>query len=187
MAVVMRLVDAEVTQNSEPAPDAPLPPRPARRRVYASLLVTLSVLVGTVTVIYSVFPNRQNEILTTAIETYLATEDHEIVDPTGNEVRAWAMGVLKGPAPWPEAGEGLTPISANSATIFKRNLALVRYRIRDANVGLAFIRAQDVPPRLDRRTEDGLYAVSWRVGRFTAIAVGPANTKAQWAPRLGVP
>lgn len=62
----MKLVDAEITQESEGAPDnlsppVPRPPRPARRRVYTSLLVTLTVLVGTVAVIYAVFPNRDRK------------------------------------------------------------------------------------------------------------------------------
>ncbi len=183
----MKLVDAEITQESEGAPDIPRPPRPARRRVYTSLLVTLTVLVGTVAVIYAVFPNRHNEILTWAVEAHLDTSNPDLSSPSGNEIRAWSQGIFGETVPWPEVDATLVPTSASVVSVFKRDLALVRYDFEGDAVSLAFWRARDAPPRTLRRTEDGLYVVSWRRKRFTCIAIGPEASRDRWKKRFGAP
>lgn len=185
----MKLVDAEITQESEGAPDIPRPPRPARRRVYTSLLVTLTVLVGTVGVIYGVFPNRNNELLTWAVEAHLDNDDSKggLISPSGTEIRAWSQGIFGEEVPWPEVDASLVPTSASVVRVFKRDLALVRYRLDGQPVSVAFWRARDAPPRVLRRTEDGLHVVSWRRKRFTCIAIGPEESKATWRARFGAP
>ena len=183
----MKLVDAEITQETEGAPDIPRPPRPARRRVYTSLLVTLTVLIGTVAVIYAVFPNRNNELLTWAARLHLDSSEVDLVSPSGTEIRAWSQGIFGEPVPWPEVDAELVPMSATVVRVFKRELALVRYQLDGQAVSVAFWRARDAPPRVLRRTEDGLHIVSWRRKRFTCIAIGPEESKEAWKTRFGAP
>lgn len=183
----MKLVDAEITQEHEGAPDIPRPPRPARRRVYTSLLVTLSVLFGTVAVIYKMFPNRQDEVITLAMRAHLEPEASEIQNPTGTEIRSWSLGVFGEAAPWPEVKGGLVPQSASALRIFKRDMAIVRYELDGKALTLAILRKRDPMPRTVRRTEDGFHAVSWARNRFTSIAIGPEESKDKWSARLGAP
>ncbi|MCP4448749.1 MAG: hypothetical protein GY811_25960 [Myxococcales bacterium] len=188
----MKLVDAEITQETEGAPDIPRPPRPARRRVYTSLLVTLTVLVGTVGVIYTVFPNRNNELLTWAVEAHLDNGKPDpasggLESPSGNEIRAWSQGIFGEPVPWPEVDATLVPTSASVRRVFKRDLAMVRYQLNGEPVSIAFWRARDAPPRVLRRTEDGLHVVSWRRKRFTCIAIGRESSRDTWKKRFGAP
>ncbi len=183
----MKLVDAEITQETEGAPDIPRPPRPARRRVYTSLLVTLTVLIGTVAAIYIIFPNRNNELLTWAVGLHLDASEPDLVSPTGTEIRAWSQGIFGEPVPWPEVDAELVPTSATVVRVFKRDLALVRYQLGGQAVSVAFWRARDAPPRVLRRTEDGLHVVSWRRKRFTCIAIGPDDSKATWMERFSAP
>jgi hypothetical protein len=183
----MKLVDAEITQDDEGAPDIPRPPRPARRRVYTSLIVTLSVLFGTVGVIYKVFPNRHDEVVTLAMEAHLHPSDAEIQTPTGTQIRSWSLGLFGEAAPWPEAKEGLVPKSASALRVFKRDMAIVHYELDGQPVTLAILRKRDPMPRSVQRTEDGLYAVTWNKKRFTSIAVGPPESKDKWVARLGKP
>lgn len=186
----MKFVDAEITKDGEDVPNlAASVPRPARRRVYTSLLVTLTVLFGTVGIIYSIFPNRDNEALTAAIEAHLRSNSETLAleHPSGLEIRAWSLGIFGEPAPWPEANATLVPQSASVIKVFKRDMAIVRYELDGQKVSVAFWRAHDAPPRIHRRTEDGIYAVSWRRKRFTCFAIGPAASKDQWTARLDAP
>jgi hypothetical protein len=183
----MKLVDAEITQEHEGAPDIPRPARPARRRVYTSLLVTLSVLFGTVGVIYKVFPNRHDEVMTLAMQAHLEPEVSEIQNPTGTQIRSWSLGVFGEAAPWPEVKGGLVPKSATALRIFKRDMAIVRYELDGQTLTLAMLRKRDPMPRTVRRTEDGFHAVSWAKKRFTRIAIGPQDSKDKWTARLGAP
>jgi hypothetical protein len=183
----MKLVDAEITQESEGALDIPRPPRPARRRVYTSLVVTLTVLIGTVAIIYAVFPNRHNEILTWAVEAHLDTSEPDLASPSGTEIRAWSQGIFGETVPWPEVDDALVPTSASVLPVFKRDLALVRYQFEGEPVSVAFWRARDAPPRILRRTEDGLHVVSWRRKRFTCIVIGPEASRESWKKRFGAP
>ena len=183
----MKLVDAEIPRDNEDIEDIPRAPRPARRRVYTSLFFTLSVLVGTVGVIYWQFPNRQSEVLTVAIAAHLDTSDNDLENPTGAEVRAWTMGIFDEVVPLPEATDGLVPKSAATKVIFKRKLAIVRYSLNGEAVSLAFRRVREASPRVHRRREDGLYAVSWHCKKFNCIAVGPLASKESWTKRFGAP
>ncbi len=183
----MKLMDAEITQEEEGAPDIARPSRPARRRVYTSLLVTLSVLFGTVGIIYTVFPNRQDEVMTLAMQAHGEPGKSELASPTGMQIRAWSLGLFGESAPWPEAGEGLVPKGASALRIFKRDLAIVRYELNGEEVIVAMLRKRNPMPRTLRRTENGLHAISWGQKRFNTIVVGPAATKDVWTKRLGRP
>jgi hypothetical protein len=181
----MKFVDAEITQEDEGAPEIARPARPARRRVYTSLLVTLSVLFGTVGIIYRVFPNRQDEVMTLTMQAHREPGNLEITAPTSMEIRAWSLGLFGESAPWPEVHEGLVPKGASALRIFKRDLAIVRYELDGEAVTIAMLRKRDPMPRTLRRTEDGLHAVSWGHKRFNTIVVGSAASKEVWTKRLG--
>ncbi len=181
----MKLIDAEITQEEEGAPDIPRPSRPARRRVYTSLLVTLSVLFGTVGIIYNVFPNRQDEVMTLTMQAHMEPGESELESPTNMQIRVWSLGVFGESAPWPETKDGLVPKGANALRIFKRDLAIVHYELDGAPLTVAMLRKRDPMPRSLRRTKDGVHALSWGQKRFNVIAVGPEKTKDSWTKRLG--
>lgn len=183
----MKLVDAEVTQDGEGAEDKARPARPARRRVYTSLLVTLSVLFGTVGVIYGVFPNRQDEVMNLAIESHVEPGSFELDRPSVMEIRAWSLGVFGESAPWPEASDDLVPIGASALRIFKRDVAIVRYELAGKPLTLVMLRKRDPVPRTLRLTSKGLHAVSWGRRRFNTIAVGPVASRQVWTKRVESP
>lgn len=183
----MKLVDAEIPRDDEDAQDIARPPRPARRRVYTSLLVTLSVLVGTVGIIYWQFPNRQSEVLSVVVQEHIKPTHIALEKPTGIELRAWSKGIFERSVPFPEVTNGLVPQTASVRELFRRDLAIVRYTLDGEPVTLAFRRVREASPRIHRRTEDGLYAVSWHCKKFNCIAVGPASTKDNWTQRFGAP
>jgi hypothetical protein len=183
----MKLVDAEVSQQSEGAPDIARPSRPARRRVYTSLLVTLSVLFGTVGIIYRVFPNRHDEIMTLAINAHRGPGAFELEAPSGMQIRAWSLGLFGESAPWPDVNDGLVPIGASALRIFKRDVAIVRYELDGQPLTVVMLRKRNPVPRTLRHSSDGLYAVSWGGKRFNTIAVGPEAAREVWGKRLGVP
>ncbi len=183
----MKLVDAEVTQDGEGAEDKARPARPARRRVYTSLVVTLSVLFGTVGIIYTVFPNRHDEVMNLAMESHLKPGRFELDDPSVMAIRSWSLGVFGESAPWPDAGDDLVPIGASALRIFKRDVAIVRYELAGNPLTLVMLRKRDPMPRTLRRTDGGLHAVSWGRRRFNTIAVGPVDSKAVWTKRVGSP
>lgn len=183
----MKFVDAEVTQDEEGAPDIARPARPARRRVYTSLLITLSVLFGTVGIIYKVFPNRHDEVMNLAIESHRAPGTFELDAPSAMQIRAWSLGVFGESVPWPDAGDDFVPVGASALRIFKRDVALVRYELDGKPVTLVMLRKRDPVPRTLRQDEDGLHAVAWGRKRFNTIAVGPSESKDVWTKRVGSP
>ena len=183
----MKLVDAEVTQDDEGGSDIARPSRPARRRVYTSLLVTLSVLFGTVGIIYKVFPDRHDEVMSLAIEAHRGPGEFELDAPSGMQIRAWSLGVFGELAPWPEASSELVPIGAIALRIFKRDVAIVRYDMNGTPITLVMLRKRDPVPRTLRHKGEGIYAVSWGRKRFTTIAVGPEASKDVWTSRVGSP
>lgn len=183
----MKLIETEIeheTDDEEGPPPQPAPPRPEHRRVYVSLLLTFSVLVATVVAIYAVFPKRDNELVEEAIAAHRDPGASELTAPSAAELDAWTLGVL-GQVPWPDVEGDI--LGARSLTVLQRKVALVRYRIGGDVVSLLAARARDAPPRTHRRREGELYAVSWRRGRFTLVAVGPASSARRWSAALGAP
>lgn len=183
----MKLVDAEVTQDDEGGSDIARPSRPARRRVYTSLLVTLSVLFGTVGIIYKVFPNRQDEVMSLAIEAHLGPGKFELDAPSSMQIRAWSLGLFGESAPWPEPSDGLVPVGAIALRIFKRDVAIVRYELNGTPLTVVMLRKRDPVPRTLRHTDEGVYAISWGRKRFTTIAVGPEASREAWTSQVGSP
>jgi hypothetical protein len=183
----MKLVE---TDTATPADDVEeeiaTPPRPEHRRVSVSLLFTLLVLVGTVTTIYLVFPERHNALIEAATAAHTSSEELELASPTQAELRAFALALLGREVPWPELRPGVELVGVHATSVLNRPAVLVKYRVDGAPVTVLVQRPRDALPQIHRRTEDGIYSVSWRRGKLTFIAVGPADEPG-WRELFGAP
>jgi hypothetical protein len=180
------------TDEDDPSahPEPPVratPPRPEKRQAMVSLLFTVAVLVGTVVAVFTIFPERHNEIVESTLEAHQASAEWDIAAPDAATLKVWTQGVLGETAPLPEAGADLVAIGARDLTILDRRAALVRYRLGNDEISYLVQRARDIPRRRERR-KSGDHAVdAWRNGPWTCVAVGPAASADTWRPRLGVP
>lgn len=163
------------------------PPRPEHRRVSVSLLLTASVLIGTVVAIYTIFPERHNLLMTRSLEAHREPPGFMLRDLTQAKLTAWGVALLDRSVPWPELRPGVTIVGVASLRVLNRAAAMVRYRVDDSEVTLVVQGARDVPPRTHRRTSQGDYVVSWRRGKWTFVAVGPASDADTWTAFLGAP
>lgn len=183
----MKLVETDIRHDEDAAAESPTPPRPEHRRVYVSLLLTFSVLAATVIAVYAIFPKRDNELLTVAIDAHAAPGELELERPTPRELSAWSVGVIGRGAPWPAPGGGAEVIGTRSLEILKRPAAMVRYRVAGEEVTVVAMRAHTAPARKFERREGRLYAVSWREGKWRLVAVGRAAARESWGPAVGIP
>ncbi len=174
----MNLVEAESVGPVEG--DAPLvtPPRPPHRRVSVSLLFTLTVLIGTVVTIYMTFPARNNVLVTEAIAQHRVAQTWDLVNPTANEVRAWAIGIAGKDVPLPVAATKI--IGARQLEVLNRDAAMMRVEINGIEVTYLIQRARGFAPKTTDRQDGDVHALAWRRGRFTCVAVGPEATLATW-------
>src|SRR5262245_2254237 len=111
----MKLVDTDAIGPSaiEEAPPHPIPPRPEHRRVAVSFLFTLAVLVGTVVMVYTVFPARHDVVVTAAVDEHRrADRSWQLEHPRPEQVESWAIGVLGGRPPLPTPGPGVAIVGA---------------------------------------------------------------------------
>jgi hypothetical protein len=184
----MKLVESDVVHADDDG-EVTLPPRPERRRVYTSFLVTFSVLVATVFSVYHLFPPRDNELLTVAIDAYQQPGPYEIERPSDTQLLAWGTGVVGERAPFPAPAPGITLVGVRKVKILNRPAAMVRYRFEDDGSEVSYFvsRPRDVPPRRYQREDGDLHAVSWRSGRWTLVLVGPAASRDRWADEFGAP
>jgi hypothetical protein len=179
----MKLVEAESEGPVEGDDAIVTPPRPPHRRVSVSLLFTLLVLTGTVVSIYTVFPARDNVLLTEAIEQHRSPPAWDLTAPSPAELRAWAIGVVGKDAPLPTVGD---IIGAKRVDVHNRPAAVVRLKIGGDEVTYLVQHARGISPEHSERTDGDLFAIEWRHERFTSIAVGPAATRDRWAGALGI-
>jgi hypothetical protein len=182
----MKLVETDAALAVEDVPEVPRPPRPEHRKAYVSLLVTGAVLVGTVLVVYLLFPKRDHEVMGSAIEYHRDPGELELTRPSEPELVAWTIGVLGRPVPWP-SGEGLTIEGVRGLRLLRRPAAMVRYRLGDQPVTLVAMVPWDQPPRIITIDDDDERAVWWRAGKWTMVAVGPIASEATWRPAVGAP
>jgi hypothetical protein len=180
------------TDDDDPGahPEPPVratPPRPAKRQVTVSLLLTVTILVGTVIAVFTIFPERHNELITSTIAAHRANAEWEIANPSEAEVMMWSRAVLGEAPPLPESSPALTSVGARSLTILARRAALIRYRIGDSDVSYLVQRARDIPKRRVRMTDGSDAIEAWRRGPWTCVVVGPAATADRWRPVIGVP
>jgi hypothetical protein len=178
----MKLVEAESEGPVEGDDAIVTPPRPPHRRVSVSLLFTLLVLTGTVVSIYTVFPARDNVLLTEAVDEHRSPPAWDLTAPSPPELRAWAIGVVGKDAPLPSSGEVL---GAKRVEIHDRPAALLRFKIGPDDVTYLVQHASGISPDHSERTDGDVFAMEWVSGRFTCIAVGPAATRDRWAAALG--
>ena len=185
----MKLVetdDADPSAHPEP-PVRATPPRPEKRQAMVSLLFTVTVLVGTVVAVFTIFPERHNEILESTVAAHRNTAPWDVTAPDPTTLAAYIQGVLGEAPPLPAAGPDLVPIGARDLTILDRRAALVRYRLGNDEVSYLVQRGRDIPRRRESRKTGDVAVDAWRNGIWTCVAVGPAATQSTWGPRLGVP
>ena len=179
----MKVVEAEVTGPVEGEDAVVTPPRPLHRRVSVSLLFTLSVLIGTVVTIYSVFPARHIVMMSEAIARHRDTQaTWDLAAPPQSELRAWAIGVVGKDVPLPPAD--LPVIGARRVELLKRHVAIVRVKVGDDEVTYAVQHSRSAAPEHGDRVDGDLHAVSWHQGKFSCVAVGPDKSSRTWIPLI---
>jgi hypothetical protein len=177
----MKVVEAEVTGPVEGEDAIVTPPRPLHRRVSVSLLFTLSVLIGTVVTIYTVFPARHGVLMSQAIAEHREGKPAwDLVAPSPTELRAWAIGVVGKGVPLPD----LPVIGARQIDVLKRHVALLRVKIGSDDITYAVEHSRSASPEHGDRDDGDLRAVSWHQGSFSCVAVGPQATSATWMPAI---
>ena len=175
----MKLVEAESTGPVEGEDAIVTPPRPPHRRVSVSLVFTLTVLVGTVVAIYTVFPARHYVLVTEAFERHREPPaSWDLAMPTGPELRAWALGVGGKGVPLP--GPAATIVGAKRLELFDRGAALIRVSVGRDEVTYLVQRAHGIFPEHHERTDGDLRAIAWTKGPFACVAVGPDATAQTW-------
>ena len=176
----MKVIEAEVTGPVEGEEAVVTAPRPLHRRVSVSLLLTLSVLIGTVVTIYTVFPARHGVMMDAAIAAHHANGPWDLEAPKDSELRAWAIGVVGKDVPLPPAS--LPILGARRIELLKRPVAILRLRVGDDEVTYAVQHSRSASPEHGDRVDGDLRAVSWHHGKFSCVAVGPERTANAWMP-----
>jgi hypothetical protein len=179
--------DTEGPPSREEPPVRATPPRPEKRQVMVSLLLTVTVLAGTVIAVFTIFPERHNEILTATVAAHRRPGGWELTTPDDDQLQLWARAVLGEVPPLPASAPALSTVGARALTILDRRAALVRYRIGDGEITYLVQRARDVPRRRIRTRDGDDIVEAWRRGPWTCVVVGPATSADTWRPLLGVP
>jgi hypothetical protein len=179
----MKLVEADAVGPVEGDDALVTPPRPPHRRVSVSLLLTLSVLIGTVVTIYTVFPARHQVLVTEAVGAYRGTDTTwDLTEPTDAELRAWAIGVTGPGVVLP--GKDVHVRGARRVEVLHRGAALLGLTIGSDSVLYIVQHARGIAPDRGELDDGDLRAVAWRDGKFSCVAVGPAAHAATWIPAL---
>jgi hypothetical protein len=174
----MKLVEAETTGPVEGDDALVTPPRPWHRAVSVSLLFTLTVLTGTVVMVYTVFPARHNVLLTEALDRHQETAPSwELTSPKPAELRAWALGLLGSDPPLPR--DGAIVVGATAVDVLERRAALIGVMVGPDRVTLVCQHARSNRYANDRVDGD-VHAVAWRSGSYDCAAAGPDATLARW-------
>ncbi len=177
----MNLVEAEQVGPIEGEDAIVTPPRPPHRRVSVSIVFTLTVLIGTVVAIYTLFPARHNVLVTEAIERHREPPaSWDLTQPSEPELRAWALGVGGKGVPLP--APSVTIVGAKRLELFDRGAALIRVKAGDDEVTYLVQRAHGILPEDYQRTDGDLRAIAWTKGPFSCVAVGPQASVKSWLP-----
>jgi hypothetical protein len=150
--------------------------------VSVSLLFTLSVLIGTVVTIYTVFPARHGVLMSEAIARHRDPGAWDLAAPPPAEVRAWAIGVVGKDVPLPPAD--LPIIGAKRIDLLKRHVALLRVKVGADEVTYAVQHSRSAAPEDGDREDGDLRAVSWHKGSFACVVVGPKSAATAWLPAI---
>jgi len=176
----VKLIDADA-EDPAVAPPPPPPPRLDKRRVSVSFVFTVTVLVGCVVAVFTLFPSRHNQVATSALAAHRATAAWDLERPDAPTLIAWAKGAVGRDPPVP-GGPGLVPLGARRIAILRRPAAVIRYQIGGDQVTVVLQRARDLQRRTLHDDRDGDRVEAWRAGAWTVIAVGPRATVATWLP-----
>jgi len=176
----VKLVDADA-EDPAVAPPPPPPPRLDKRRVSVSFVFTVTVLVGCVVAVFTLFPSRHNQVATSALAAHRDTAAWDLERPDAPTLIAWAKGAVGRDPPVPD-GPGLVPLGARRIAILRRPAAVIRYQIGGDQVTVVLQRARDLQRRTLHDDHDGDRVEAWRAGAWTVIAVGPRATVATWLP-----
>jgi len=183
----MKLVDTDAPDHDEEPPVRVTPPRPEKRRAAVSLLFTLIVLAGTVIAVFTIFPERHNQILTDTVGAHRRPGTWELDRPDDRALRVWAIGVTGEEAPVPTADATRVAIGARTLSILNRRGVLVRYQVAGGEVTYFVQRSRDLLRRRVHRVDGGEAIEAWQTGPWTCVAIGPAASADEWRPLLGVP
>jgi hypothetical protein len=186
----MKLVETDADRpedEAEPAP-AVTPPVPEKRRAYASLIFTAAILTGTVVGIYTVFPARRTEATREAVSQHRRADvPWQLAAPGRAELEAWTLALAGDGAPLPADGADLTAVGARVVPIHRRDSAFMRFRFAGDEISYLVVRSSDAPDGRASRRDGDDQVESWRTGKWTCIAIGPAASADRWRPRIGVP
>jgi hypothetical protein len=184
----MKLIETDLRPSKQrAAAQVVTPPRPEHRRAYVSFMFTFSVLAATVTAVYTIFPKRDNELLTVALALHEGPGKLIHLGASYSELTSWGEAVIGVDPPFPQPSPDLEVVGVNLVTILNRPVAMVRYRIDHEEVSLFLLQAYVSPPRRFHRFRGDEFAILWRNGRYTLIAVGGANTVDHWQRAIGAP
>ena len=142
--------------------------------------VTLSVLIGTVVTIYTVFPARHGVLMAETIARHREPPAWDLASPSPAELRAWALGVVGKDVPLPAAD--LPIIGAKRIEVLHRHVALVRVKVGADEVTYAVQHSRSAAPEHGDREDGDLRALSWHQGPFACVAVGPKS--GAWIPAI---
>lgn len=177
----MKVIEAEVTGPVEGEEAVVTAPRPLHRRVSVSLLLTLSVLIGTVVTIYVVFPARHGVLMDEAVARHREAQPAwDLTAPPAPELRAWAIGVVGKDVPLPPPS--LPVIGARRIELLKRHVAIVRVKVGDDEITYAVQHSRSASPEHGDRVDGDVRAVLWHQGNYACVAVGPEKTASTWMP-----
>ncbi len=186
----MKLVEADTVgphDEEEEVEEPKTPPRPEHRRVSVSLLFTIAVLVGTVVVVYRMFPERHNALMTAAIDAHRSDAALELPGASQSQLVAWSTALLGRDVPWPDLEPDVSIEGVRALSVLNRPAAVVRYQIAGAHVTVVVQQARDTPPRKHHRRIGEDECLSWRAHKWTFIAVGPVASASRWAQFFGAP
>lgn len=176
------LVEAEATGPIEGEDAIVTPPRPPHRRVSVSLILTLTVLTGTVVAIFLTFPGRNTVLMNEALARHRdSSPTWNLVRPTPQELRAWAIGVLGKDPPLPQ---NATILGARDTAVLDRRAAIVQVDIAGEPITYLVQHTRVISPAHSEETDGDLRAVAWHKGEFTAVAVGRDASATQWSAAL---
>ncbi len=180
----MNLVEAEATGPIEGEEAIVTPPRPPHRRVSVSLLFTVTMLVGTVVTIYTVFP-PEGDLAGEAIARHREVSPAwALTSPSPAELRAWVAGVVGEDAPLGLPRAGVVVLGARRVEVVHHAAALLRVHSGTADLSYIVQLARDDEPARLTHDEDELHAVAWRTGRFAYAVVGPVTSASAWEAAL---
>lgn len=177
----------------EPRPSQPAVPPLPRRQVYASLTLTVGLLVATVGLVYALFPQRDHVFATRALAAHRGPGPSQLATPTLSALHAWAAEVFDDGVPSmeqrfedpPLPQQGVAVVGARSEVFLGRPTAVIQYQLGGDIATLVVQRGRGVGPKLGSVVDGDVQVETWRHGGWIVTVVG--NTTAVAALRAQLP